>query len=163
MNTRHLFLPLLICLVGSVSCEGWLPEDVKTTGTITVDKKFYCTLNKLEGAESDGKLKWGFFEGEDMRVSVQGYVCRDNDPTHLHFHMELIKLELPDVATSMEIPLEGRKGDRYLSGNKSVSEVVLNKYEVSKDGELLKFDLTITLYRETKGDIRVQYFKGPIL
>ena len=63
----------------------------------------------------------------------------------------------------MEIPLEGRKGDRYLSGNKSVSEVVLNKYEVSKDGKLLKFDLTITLYRETKGDIRVQYFKGPIL
>ena len=76
--------------------------------------------------------------------------------------MESIKLELPDVATSMEIPLEGRKGDRYLSGNKSVSEVVLNKYEVAKDGELLKFDLTITLYRETKGDIRVIYYKGPI-
>ena len=163
MSTRHLFLSLLICVAGFVSCEGWLPENETPTGLITVDKKFYCTLNKLEGAESDGKLKWGFFEGEDMRVSVQGYVCRDNDPTHLHFHMELIKLELPDVATSMEIPLEGRKGDRYLSGNKSVSEVVLNKYEVAKDGELLKFDLSITLSREIKGDIRVQYFKGPIL
>lgn len=163
MSTRHLFLSLLICVAGFVSCEGWLPENETPTGLITVDKQFYCTLNKLEGNETDGNQKWVFYDGEKMRVTVTGYRCRCDDPSHIPFKLEKIQIDLPDVAPTMDIPLERKEGDHYISGNKSVSEVVLNKYEVAKDGELLKFDLTITLYRETKGDIRVQYFKGPIL
>lgn len=162
MNTRHLFLPLLICVAGFVSCEGWLPENETPTGLITVDKQFYCTLNKLEGDETDGNQKWVFYDGEKMRVTVTGYRCRCEDPSHIPFTLGKIQIDLPDVATMMDIPLERKEGDHYISGNKSVSEVVLNKYEVAKDGELLKFDLSITLSRETKGDIRVQYFKGPI-
>lgn len=64
---------------------------------------------------------------------------------------------LPSIAT-MQIPLEERtEGDNYLSGNKSVSGVRLNHYKLSDDGRHLEIDLSITLYRETKGDIRVLY------
>lgn len=44
--------------------------------------------------------------------------------------------------------------DNYLSGNKSVSGVRLNHYKLSDDGRHLEIDLSIILYRETKGDIR---------
>lgn len=48
-------------------------------------------------------------------------------------------------------------GQQCLSGNKSVSGVRLNHYKLSDDGRYLEIDLSITLYRETKGDIRVLY------
>jgi len=55
----------------------------------------------------------------------------------------------------MQIPLEERtEGENYLSGNKSVSGVRLNHYKLSDDGRYLEIDLSIILYRETKGDIR---------
>lgn len=41
-----------------------------------------------------------------------------------------------------------------MSGNKSVSGVRLNHYKLSDDGRHLEIDLSIILYRETKGDIR---------
>ena len=62
------------------------------------------------------------------------------------------------MRSTMRIPLEERtEGDNYLSGNKSVSGVRLNHYKLSDDGRHLEIDLSITLYRETKGDIRVLY------
>ncbi len=62
------------------------------------------------------------------------------------------------MRSTMQIPLEERtEGENYLSGNKSVSGVRLNHYKLSDDGSYLEIDLSITLYRETKGDIRVLY------
>lgn len=40
---------------------------------------------------------------------------------------------------------------------KSVSGVRLNHYKLSDDGHHLEIALSITLYRETKSDIRVLY------
>ena len=64
-------------------------------------------------------------------------------------------------STMQQIPLvERTEGDNYLSSNKSVSGVRLNHYKLSDDGRHLEIDLSITLYRETKGDIRVLYKGG---
>ena len=65
---------------------------------------------------------------------------------------------LRSMRSTMQIPLEERtEGENYLSGNKSVSGVRLNHYKLSDDGRHLEIDLSITMYRETKGDIRVLY------
>ena len=62
------------------------------------------------------------------------------------------------MRSTMQIPLEKRtEGDNYLSDNKSVSGVRLDHYKLSDDGRHLEIALSITLYRETKGDIRVLY------
>lgn len=89
-----------------------------------------------------------------VRVNVTGYRYRCDDAGHIPFHLSVIDIDLPGIAT-MRIPLEERtEGDNYLSGNKSVSGVRLNHYKLSDDGRHLEIDLSITLYRETSGDIR---------
>ncbi len=76
---------------------------------------------------------------------------------HIPFTLNFIDIDLPSIAT-MQIPLVERiEGNNYLSSNKSVSGVRLNHYKLSDDGRHLEIDLSITLYRETKGDIRVLY------
>ena len=163
MSTRHLFLPFLIALAGIVSCNQWLPDDqqVTTRGYVTVDKQHYCNLTNVKGKDFEGSQKWVFYDGNDIRVMMSGWRCRCGTPGHISFNVSLVELDLPGVAT-MYIPLERTEGDHYVSGNKSVTGAHLNHYHVSKDGRFLEFDLSITLYRETKGGIRIFYF-GPIL
>lgn len=90
-------------------------------------------------------------------IALAGFVsCDEIQPEEL----SVIDIDLPSIET-MCIPLVERiEGDNYLSDNKSVSGVRLNHYKLSDDGLHLEIDLSITLYRETKGDIRVLY-KGP--
>ncbi len=163
MSTRHLFLPFLIALAGIVSCNQLLPDDQQGTprGYVTVDKQHYCNLTNVKGKDFEGNQKWVFYDGDDIRVKMSGWRCRCGAPGHISFNVSLVELDLPGIAT-MYIPLERTEGDHYVSGNKSVTGAHLNHYHVSKDGRFLEFDLSITLYRETKGDIRIFYF-GPIL
>lgn len=158
MSTRHLFLPFLIALAGFVSCDEIQPE--AAVGCVLVDNEQFCALTSVIGNESDGNQKWAFYDEGKVRVNVSGYRCRCKDTGHIPFHLSVIDIDLPSIAT-MRIPLiERTEGDNYLSDNKSVSGVRLNHYELSDDGLHLEIDLSITLYRETKGDIRVLY-KGP--
>ena len=163
MSTRHSFLPFLIALAGIVSCNQLLPDDQQGTprGYVTVDKQHYCNLTNVKGKDFEGSQKWVFYDGNDIRVKMSGWRCRCGAPGHISFNVSLVELDLPGVAT-MYIPLERTEGDHYVSGNKSVTGAHLNHYHVSKDGRFLEFDLSITLYRETKGDISIFYF-GPIL
>lgn len=158
MSTRHLFLPFLIALAGIVSCNQLLPDDQQGTprGYVTVDKQHYCNLTNVKGKDFEGNQKWVFYDGNDIRVKMSGWRCRCGAPGHISFNVSLVELDLPGVAT-MYIPLERTEGDHYVSGNKSVAGAHLNHYHVSKDGRFLEFDLSITLYRETKGDIRIFY------
>lgn len=158
MSTRHLFLPFLITLAGFVSCDEIQPE--AAVGCVLVDNEQFCALTSVIGNESDGNQKWAFYDEGKVRVNVSGYRCRCKDTGHIPFHLSVIDIDLPSIAT-MRIPLvERTEGDNYLSDNKSVSGVRLNHYKLSDDGLHLEIDLSITLYRETKGDIRVLY-KGP--
>lgn len=155
MSTRHLFLPFLVALAGFVSCDEFKPE--VAVGCVTVDKEHFCALTSAIGGESEGNQKWAFYDEGKVRVNVSGYRCRCKDTGHIPFHLSVIDIDLPGIAT-MQIPLEERtEGENYLSGNKSVSGVRLNHYKLSDDGSYLEIDLSITLYRETKGDIRVLY------
>ena len=155
MSTRHLFLPFLIALAGFVSCDEIQPE--AAVGCVLVDNEQFCALTSVIGNESDGNQKWAFYDEGKVRVNVSGYRCRCKDTGHIPFHLSVIDIDLPGIAT-MQIPLEERtEGENYLSGNKSVSGVRLNHYKLSDDGRHLEIDLSITLYRETKGDIRVLY------
>ena len=155
MSTRHLFLPFLIALAGFVSCDEFQPD--AAVGSVTVDNEYFCALTSAVGGESDGNQKWAFYDEEKVRVNVSLYRCRCKDTGHIPFHLSVIDIDLPGIAT-MQIPLEERtEGENYLSGNKSVSGVRLNHYKLSDDGRYLEIDLSITLYRETKGDIRVLY------
>lgn len=158
MSTRHLFLPFLIALAGFVSCDEIQPE--AAVGCVLVDNEQFCALTSVIGNESDGNQKWAFYDEGKVRVNVSGYRCRCKDTGHIPFHLSVIDIDFPSIAT-MRIPLvERTEGDNYLSDNKSVSGVRLNHYKLSDDGLHLEIDLSITLYRETKGDIRVLY-KGP--
>ena len=158
MSTRHLFLPFLIALAGFVSCDEIQPE--AAVGCVFVDNEQFCALTSVIGNESDGNQKLAFYDEGKVRVNVSGYRCRCKDTGHIPFHLSVIDIDLPSIAT-MRIPLvERTEGDNYLSDNKSVSGVRLNHYKLSDDGLHLEIDLSITLYRETKGDIRVLY-KGP--
>ena len=155
MSARHLFLPFLVALAGFVSCDEIQPE--VAVGCVTVDDEHFCALTSVIGNESDGNQKWAFYDDAKVRVSVSGYKCRCGDAGHIPFTLTFIDIDLPGIAT-MRIPLEERtEGENYLSGNKSVSGVRLNHYKLSDDGRHLEIDLSITLYRETKGDIRVLY------
>ncbi len=155
MSTRHLFLPFLVALAGFVSCDEFKSE--VAVGCVTVDNEYFCTLTSAIGGESEGNQKWAFYDEGKVRVNVIGYRCRCKDTGHIPFHLSVIDIDLPGIAT-MQIPLEERtEGENYLSGNKSVSGVRLNHYKLSDDGSYLEIDLSITLYRETKGDIRVLY------
>ena len=155
MSTRLLFLPFLIALAGFVSCDEIQPE--VAVGCVTVDNEYFCALTSAIGGETDGNQKWAFYDEGKVRVNVTGYRCRCKDTGHIPFHLSVIDIDLPGIAT-MQIPLEERtEGENYLSGNKSVSGVRLNHYKLSDDGSYLEIDLSITLYRETKGDIRVLY------
>ena len=118
-------------MAGFVSCDGIQPD--AAVGCVTVDNEQFCALTSAIGNESDGNQKWAFYDDAKVRVNV------------------------PGIAT-MRIPLvERTEGDNYLSDNKSVSGVRLNYYKLSDDGHHLEIDLSITLYHETKGDIRVLY------
>lgn len=155
MSTRHLFLPFLVALAGFVSCDEFQPE--VAVGCVTVDNEYFCALTSAIGGETDGNQKWAFYDEGKVRVNVTGYRCRCKDTGHIPFHLSVIDIDLPGIAT-MQIPLEERtEGENYLSGNKSVSGVRLNHYKLSDDGRYLEIDLSITLYRESKGDIRVLY------
>ena len=155
MSTRHLFLPFLIALAGFVSCDEIQPDEA--VGCVTVDKEQFCALTSVIGSETEGKHKWAFYDDAKVRVNVSGYKCRCDDAGHIPFTLTFIDIDLPSIAT-MQIPLEERtEGDNYLSGNKSVYGVRLNHYKLSDDGRHLEIDLSITLYRETNGDIRVLY------
>lgn len=155
MSTRHLFLPFLVALAGFVSCDEFKPE--VAVGCVTVGNEYFCALTSAIGGETDGNQKWAFYDEGKVRVNVTGYRCRCKDTGHIPFHLSVIDIDLPGIAT-MQIPLEERtEGENYLSGNKSVSGVRLNHYKLSDDGSYLEIDLSITLYRETKGDIRVLY------
>lgn len=155
MSTRLLFLPFLIALAGFVSCDKIQPD--VAVGCVTVDKEQFCALTSVIGGETEGNHKWAFYDDAKVRVNVSGYKCRCDDAGHIPFTLNFIDIDLPGIAT-MQIPLEERtEGDNYLSGNKSVSGVRLNHYKLSDDGRHLEIDLSITLYRETKGDIRVLY------
>ena len=155
MSTRHLFLPFLVALAGFVSCAEFKPE--VAVGCVTVDNEYFCALTSAIGGETDGNQKWAFYDEGKVRVNVSGYRCRCKDTGQIPFHLSVIDIDLPGIAT-MQIPLEERtEGENYLSGNKSVSGVRLNHYKLSDDGSYLEIDLSITLYRETKGDIRVLY------
>ena len=106
------------------------------------------------GLGNIGALAWKPVMEGKVRVNVTGYRCRCKDTGHIPFHLSVIDIDLPSIAT-MQIPLEERtEGENYLSGNKSVSGVRLNHYKLSDDGRYLEIDLSIILYRETKGDIR---------
>lgn len=155
MSTRLLFLPFLIALAGFVSCDEIQPD--VAVGCVTVDKEQFCALTSVIGSETEGNHKWAFYDDGKARVNVTGYKCRCDDAGHIPFTLNFIDIDLPSIAT-MQIPLEERsEGDNYLSSNKSVSGVRLNHYKLSDDGRHLEIDLSITLYRETKGDIRVLY------
>ena len=155
MSTRLLFLPFLIALAGFVSCDEIQPD--VAVGCVTVDKEQFCALTSVIGGETEGNHKWAFYDDGKVRVNVSGYKCRCDDAGHIPFTLNIIDIDLPGIAT-MQIPLEERtEGDNYLSGNKSVSGVRLNHYKLSDDGRHLEIDLSITLYRETKGDIRLLY------
>ena len=118
-------------MAGFVSCDEIQPE--AAVGCVTVDNEQFCALTSAIGNESDGNQKWAFYDDAKVRVNVSG------------------------IAT-MRIPLvERTEGNNYLSDNKSVSGVRLDHYKLSDDGRHLEIDLSITLYRETKGDIRVLY------
>ena len=155
MSTRLLFLPFLIALAGFVSCDEIQPD--VAVGCVTVDKEQFCALTSVIGGETEGNHKWAFYDDGKVRVNISGYKCRCDDAGHIPFTLNFIDIDLPSIAT-MQIPLvERTEGNNYLSSNKSVSGVRLNHYKLSDDGRHLEIDLSITLYRETKGDIRVLY------
>lgn len=136
---------------------GRLAGSRLAVGCVTVDNEYFCALTSAIGGETDGNQKWAFYDEGKVRVNVTGYRCRCKDTGHIPFHLSVIDIDIPGIAT-MQIPLEERtEGENYLSGNKSVSGVRLNHYTLSDDGSYLEIDLSITLYRETKGDIRVLY------
>ena len=165
MGTRHLFVAFLVAVAGLFSCSGLESADPEETtedpvGYVTVDLAEFCTLTSVSGKDSEGNQEWTFQDGKDVRAKVSSWRCREEEG-HIGYYVTKVELNLPDVAT-FAFPLERTEGDYYISGNKSVSGAHLNKYRISEDGKFLEFDLSITLYRETKGDIRIVW-AGPIL
>jgi len=161
MRAGQLFLIIISALTSLVSCDLLETNDLEeTAGHVTIDKEKVSVLTSVSGKDSDGNQKWIFKDGEDARVKVASWRCRDEGHGHIGYYVTEVELDIPDVI-SMRIPLERQDGDYYISGNKSVSGAHLNQYRISEDGGYLEFDLSITLYRETDGDIRV-IWSGPV-
>ena len=135
-------------------------EETAPWGYVTIDQKKVCSLTTVTGGESEGVEKWDFKEGDEVRVRMNSWRCRCQTLDHIGYHVSLIDLDIPGY-TSLYIPLERSVGDYYLSGNKAVSQAHLNGYRFSEADNYLEFDMTITLYREKDGDIRI-FYAGPI-
>ena len=129
-------------------------------GQVTVDKNPVCDLLYVKGENAEGNQHWEFSSRDGIRVRVDSWRCRCITLDHIGSHVSLVELDIPDCPQS--IPLSRTTGDDYISGNKGVAGAHLNRYSITEDGKHLDFDLSITLYRETKGDIRIVY-SGPIL
>lgn len=129
-------------------------------GYVTIDNKKVCTLTSVIGGESEGIEKWDFLEGDEVRVHMDSWRCRCETLDHIGYHVSLIDFDIPGY-TNLYVPLQREYGDYYLSGNKAVSQAHLNNYQFSVADNHLEFDMTITLYQETDGDIRV-FYAGPI-
>ena len=137
------------------------PFDLGThAGEVTVDKKPVCNLANVKGKDAEGEQYWDFSDGQDVVVRVKSWRCRCVTLDHIGYHVSYVHLGIPGY--DMGIPLERTVGDDYISGNKSVAGAHLNKYQISENGTWLDFDLSITLYQETGGDIRIVY-TGPVL
>jgi len=134
--------------------------DTAPWGFFTVDGSKRCSLATVTGGDSEGEEKWTFLEGDEVRVRVSSWRCRCDAPDHIGYHVTRVEWDIPGFG-SMQIPLERISGDDYVSGNKSVSGAHLNAYRISEDGKYLEFDLSVTLYRETQGDIRI-FYAGPV-
>ena len=163
MSIRHLFLPLLVAFAGAVSCDNLdIPDQGSedTAGYVTVDQKEYCNLTSVTGKDSEWNQEWTFQDGENLRVKVSSWRCREEEHGHIGYYVTEVELELPDVV-SIKFPLERTDGDNYISGNKGVSGAHLNSYKISDDGKSLEFDLSVTLYRDKDADIRVVW-SGPV-
>ena len=163
MRTGLLFISFLATFACSFSCDSqdiYDQQEEEPLGYITVDLKDYCTLTSVSGKDSEGNQEWVFQDGEETRVKVSSWRCREEEHGHIGYYVTEVELELPDVV-SIKFPLERTDGDNYISGHKGVSGAHLNSYRISDDGKSLEFDLSITLYRETDGDIRVVY-SGPV-
>ena len=91
---------------------------------------------------------------------MESWRCRCQTPGHIGYHVTVLDLDIPGHL-SMHIPLERENGDYYISSNKSVAQAHLNCYRISEENNYLEFDMSVTLYRETGGDIRV-FYAGPI-
>ena len=144
-------------------------QGVPTFGTVSPDTRYlhktnneqFCALTSVIGGESESNQKWAFYDEGKVRVNVSGYKCRCDDAGHIPFTLTFIDIDIPSIATMQILLVERTEGDNYLNSNKSVCRVRQNHYKLSDDGRHLEIDLPITLYRETKGDIRVLY-KGPV-
>ena len=134
--------------------------DTAPWGFVTIDRKKVCSLTTVTGGDSEGNQKWDFREGDEVRVHVSSWRCRCLTLDHIGYHVSLIELDIPGHL-SMYIPLEREYGDYYVSGNKSVSQAHLDCYRFSAADNYLEFDMSVTLYRETEGDIRI-FYAGPI-
>ena len=129
-------------------------------GYVTIDNKKVCSLTSVTGGDSEGIEKWNFMEGDEVRAFMTSWRCRCATRDHIGYHVTLIDFNIPG-ATNLYVPLERTEGDYYLSGNKAVSQAHLNCYQISQENNYLEFDMTITLYQETDGDIRI-FYAGPI-
>lgn len=137
------------------------PFDLGThAGEVTVDKNPVCNLAYARGKDADGEQKWEFSDGKDIVVQVESWRCRCVTLDHIGYHVSHVHLGIPGY--DLSIPLERTVGDDYISSNKAVAGAHLNKYQISNNGTWLDFDISITLYRETGGDIRIVY-AGPVL
>ncbi len=137
-----------------------LGVDGAVPGYVFIDQKPACPMTSATGGVDAVNQKWDLFSDDDLRVRVSSYRCDCNTLDHIRFHLSQVDLHIPGVGT-LYIPLERTTGDDYLSDNKSVAGAHLNRYRISDGGKRLEFDLTITLYQETKGDIRIVY-SGPV-
>ena len=129
-------------------------------GYVTIDNKKVCSLTSVIGGDSEGIEKWEFMEGDEVRVRMSSWRCRCVTLDHIGYHVSLLDFDIPG-ATNLYVPLERDYGDYYLSGNKAVSQAHLNCYRISEADNYLEFDMTVTLYQETDGDIRI-FYAGPI-
>ena len=129
-------------------------------GFVTIDNEKVCSLTSVTGGDSEGIEKWIFMEGDEVRAFMSSWRCRCVTLDHIGYHVSLIDFSIPG-ATDLYIPLERQYGDYYLSGNKAVSQAHLDCYRISQENNYLEFDMTITLYQETDGDIRI-FYAGPI-
>ena len=136
-------------------------HETSAWGYVTISGKKVCSLTSVVGGDSsDGIEKWDFMEGDEVRVHMTSWRCRCQTLDHIGYHVSLLDFNIPD-ATNLYVPLERTEGDYYLSGNKAVSQAHLNCYQFSQENKYLEFDMTVTLYQETDGDIRV-FYAGPI-
>lgn len=143
-----------------VSMAPMSVEDTAPWGFVTIDQQKVCSLATVTGADSEGFEKWDFKEGDEVRVHMESWRCRCQTLEHIGYHVTVLDLDIPGHL-SMHIPLERENGDYYISSNKSVAQAHLDCYRISEENNYLEFDMSVTLYRETGGDIRV-FYAGPV-